>query len=354
MRNTPIFLGVVCLILTLLAACSPKTVTEQAPAVKDTVEELSRVFKLEELSYPDVDKLDRDKTIFFLTFGNLEEHGPHLPLGSDYFQAIAVREGIISQLHAAHPDHNFVVYPVIPVGEGGAGGAARQFDHIGDYMIRFDTLRNLTIDLGTTIARKGFKKIFIIYCHGAPLHNIAFNDAASFVNDTYNTQMVNITSLVFGGGFYNEEVLNKYLGEGWLEKYGMGGHACAAETSANLYVRSDLVKPEYKDLPPFIVKDFGEFLRVYERPEWQGYINAPSLASKEMGKELIDDLVDRSVRIAEKALAGEDLSALPVYPDNMPPLGEMDDWIARLQAIYADQSSQIETWLEKRKTTTAE
>jgi creatinine amidohydrolase/Fe(II)-dependent formamide hydrolase-like protein len=323
-------------------------VTEGQPATEDTAEELEQVFRLEELSYTDVDKLDRDKSIFFLTFGNLEEHGPHLPLGSDYFQAIAMRDGVISKLHAAHPDHNFVVFPVIPIGEGGAGGFARQFDHIGDYMIRFETLRNLTIDLGATIARKGFKKIFVIHAHGGPLHNIAFSDAAAFVSDTYDIQMVNITSLVFGGGFYNDEVLDKYLGEGWLEKYGITGHACAAETSANLYVRGDLVKPEYKELPPVVAKDFGEFLRAYERPRWQGYWNAPSLASKEMGKELIDDFVDRSVRIAEMALAGEDLSVLPVYPDNMPPMVEMEDWITRLQATYADQSSQIETWTNKR------
>jgi creatinine amidohydrolase/Fe(II)-dependent formamide hydrolase-like protein len=226
---------------------------------------------------------------------------------------------------------------------------ARQFDHIGDYMIRFETLRNLTIDLGATIARKGFKKIFVIHAHGGPLHNIAFSDAAAFVSDTYDIQMVNITSLIFGGGFFNEQVLDKYLGEGWLEKYGITGHACAAETSMNLYIRGDLVKPEYKELPPVVAKDFGEFLRAYERPEWQGYWNAPSLASKEMGKELVDDFVDRSVRIAEKALAGEDLSALPVYPDNMPPMVEMEDMITRVQATYADQSSQIETWLTKRE-----
>jgi creatinine amidohydrolase/Fe(II)-dependent formamide hydrolase-like protein len=316
--------------------------------IEETAGKLERVFRLEELSYTDVDKLDRDKSIFFLTFGNLEEHGPHLPLGTDYFSAIAMREGVISELHAAHPEHNFVVFPVLPVGEGGAGGFARQFEHIGDYMIRFETLRNLSIDLGATIARKGFQNIFVIHFHGAPLHNIAFSDAAAFVSETYDIQMVNITSLVFGGGFFNDEVLGKYLGEGWLEKYGITVHAGAAETSLDLYVRGDLVKPEYQELTPVVAKDLGEALRAYERPEWQGYWNAPSLASKEMGQELLDDLVDRSVRIAEKALAGEDLSVLPVYPDNMPPMAEAEDWITRLQAIYADQSSQIETWLEKR------
>ena len=53
-----------------------------------------RVLKLEELTYTDIDRLDRNRTVFILTFGNLEEHGPHLPVGSDYFQAIAFRDGV--------------------------------------------------------------------------------------------------------------------------------------------------------------------------------------------------------------------------------------------------------------------
>ena len=40
-----------------------------------------RVLKLEELTYTDIDRLDRNRTVFVLTFGNLEEHGPHLPVG---------------------------------------------------------------------------------------------------------------------------------------------------------------------------------------------------------------------------------------------------------------------------------
>jgi creatinine amidohydrolase/Fe(II)-dependent formamide hydrolase-like protein len=215
-------------------------------------------------------------------------------------------------------------------------------------MVRFETLRNLTIDLGTTIARKGFQNIFIIHSHGGPLHNTAFNDAAAFVSDTYGVRMVNVTGLVFGEGFYNEEVLDRYLGEGWLEQFGMAGHAGAAETSANLFLRGDLVKAAYKDLPPFVTKDFGEFLSVYERPEWQGYWNAPAQASRETGRELVSDFIERSVRIAEKVLGGEDLSALPLYPDNMPPMAEMQDLVTRAQEIYANQETQIETWLRQR------
>lgn len=351
MRYTLVVLALSCLTFATLPSCAPESEqqAESAPEVAGATgmpaEELDRVFRLEELTYSDIDGLDREKTLFFLTFGNLEEHGPHLPVGSDLFQAAGVRDGVISKLHSAHSDYSFVVFPIIPLGEGGAGGIGRKFDHIGDYHIRFETLRNLTMDLGGTIARKGFQNIFIVHSHGAPLHNTAFNDAAAFVSQTYGVRMVSLTGLVFGEGFYSEEVLDRHLGEGWLERIGMAGHAGAAETSANLYLRGDLVKEFYKELPPFVTADFGEFLSVHERPEWVGYWNAPSEASAEMGKELIDDFVGRGVRIAERVLGGEDLSTAPIYPDNMPPMPEMQEWVTVVEEVYAEQAARIEEWL---------
>ena len=126
-----------------------------------------RVFRLEELTFTDVDALSRDRTIFFLTFGNLEEHGPHLPVGSDYFQAVGVRDGLIDRLGDSHPDLNFVLMPVVPLGEAGANDMAHRFDHVGTHGIRYTTLSDVTIDSGASIARQGFETIFIVHSHGA-------------------------------------------------------------------------------------------------------------------------------------------------------------------------------------------
>lgn len=308
-----------------------------------------RVLKLEELSFTDIEKLDRAKTIFFLTFGNLEEHGPHLPVGSDYFQAIGLRDGLIARLRAAQPDYDFVLVPVIPLGEGGANDVAMQFDHVGTFAVRFETLRNVAIDLGATIARKGFQNIFLIHFHGAPPHNVAFSEAAAFVSERYKTRMVNITSLLFAEYFFSPKVIDKYLGKGWEKQIGFEGHAGAAETSANLFLRSDLVKPDYKRYQPFVAKDWTELLHTYERTGWQGYWGDPSKASKAMGKDLMNDFVERAYVIAEKALAGEDLSQLPIYPDSLPKLPEMEVLGKKVEENYARQAAEIEAWLKKRQ-----
>ena len=331
-------------VLICLSACTPAgegVETESVPAAR-------QVLQLEELTFPEIDKLDREKTIFFLTFGILEEHGPHIPVGSDYFQAVGVRDRLIDRLQAVYPDYDFVVVPVVPLGEGGANDLAWQFDHVGTFSVRFSTLRDVAIDLGASIARKGFQNIFLIHSHGSALHNIAYNEAAGFVSERYSVRMVNIMSLVFGGGFYSDEVLDKHLGKGWQEEIGITGHAGTAETSANLFLH-ELVKPEYKDLEPLVVKDFAEIFRINEREGWQGYWSDPSKATREIGQELINDYVERSFRIAEKALAGDDLSELPVYPMNLTEIPEADELLEKLLEIYANQKAEIDTWLKEQQ-----
>jgi creatinine amidohydrolase/Fe(II)-dependent formamide hydrolase-like protein len=307
----------------------------------------SGVLKLEELSSTDVEKLDKAKSVFVLTFGNLEVHGPALPVGSDYFQAISVRDGMVAKLHSAHPDYNFVTMPVVPLGQGGAEELVGEPDHIGTFHVRFETLRNVAIDLAASVARKGFKHILLLHAHGGPLHNVAFTEASAFVSQKYHTNMVNITSLVFGEEYFNPAIITKYLGEGWRAKLGFEGHAGAAETSMNLALRPDLVHREYQNLAPFLalgVKDF-------KNSGWTGYWGDPSKASEAMGKELFADVVQRTYRLAERSLAGEDLSKLLTHPDTMPP--PFLEMIKPIKQGVLDsderEAAEIKAWLQTRE-----
>lgn len=346
MTSVRLTLALVC--VCTIVACMPA----EEPPVSQGAEQApmngGRVLKLEELTYPEIDEIDRDQSIFFLTFGNLEEHGPHIPVGSDYYQANGVRDLLIKRLRAAHPEYDMVVVPVIPLGEGGFNDAAHQFDHVGTFAIRYSTLQAVAIDMGVSIARKGFQNIFLIHSHGAPLHNVAFTEASAFVSETYGVRMVNITSLVFGEGFYSDAVLDKHLGEGWNQESGITGHAGTGETSANLFLH-DLVNPNYRELEPFVVEDFVGIFDIGDRNGWQGYISDPSRASALIGRDLINDLVERSFRIAELALSGEDLSSLPLYPDNLPPMPEADAYLAETFGRYASREAEITAWLEKQR-----
>lgn len=307
--------------------------------IDDPVERtIGGVLMLEQLTYPQIDQLDRDSSIFVLTFGNLEEHGPHIPIGSDTYQAVGVRDGLVQKLQGSHPEYDIILVPVIPLGEGGANDLAHEFTHIGTYAVRYSTLRDVAIDMGAAIAANGFKHIFLIHSHGAPLHNIAFSEAAEFVSDRFDANMVNITSLVFGAGFYGDDIVTEHLGPGWQEEIGITGHSGVAETSANLYLH-EFVDPVYKELEPFVVPDFPSIFQIHERDGWQGYWSDPSQATAALGKDLIEDLIERSHRIALMALAGEDLSMLPVYP------GEDEAVPER----YLVRKAEIDAWLSSHR-----
>lgn len=324
----------------LLIGCEPME-RGNAPSPSETW-----VLPLEELTYPEIDQLDRDKAVFLLTFGNLEEHGPHLPVGSDYFQAAGLRDGLIAQLHESHPEYTFVLLPIIPLGEGGFNDVARQFDHIGTLGVRFSTLRDVAIDVGSGIARHGFQNIFLIHFHGAPLHNVAFTQAAAFVSERYDVRMVNITSLVFATGIFSPAVISRHLGENWEEELGLAIHAGPGETSTTLYLRGDLVKPDYRTLPAFPVMGFDELGLIHEREGFQGYANDPSRASVQLGEDIMNDVVARATEIAEKALAGDDLSSLPVYPDVLPMSPELGEMIGLVQERYSQMELDIATRLD--------
>ena len=310
----------------------------------------TRVLNLNELTYTEIDRLDRNRTVFILTFGNLEEHGPHLPVGSDAFQAVAFRDGVVERLLKSHPDRTFVIAPVVPLGEGGANDVAGQFEYVGTYAVRFDTLRDVAIDLGSSIAQQGFGTILLIHFHGRPLHSVAFNDAAAYVSDRYKARMVNLTSLVFGEqGLYSATVMEKHLGKDFRERIGFESHAGAAETSANLAIRPGLVKPDYKRLSPYKAADRDAYLLTYRNPAgWRGYWGSPAEASVTLGQDLMSEVVSRGARIAGRVLAGEDVSALPLWPSSQAASAESESQSRSALDRYSKRAADIDAWLKAR------
>ena len=79
-------------------------------------EQLLSVHRLEELSTPQLDALDRARTVVILTVSPLETHGPHLPLGVDAFTARHFSESIAERLVAARPGWSVVLAPTLHLG----------------------------------------------------------------------------------------------------------------------------------------------------------------------------------------------------------------------------------------------
>ena len=71
-----------------------------------------RVLRLEEIPWSRVARLNPDRTVVFLLSGPIEQHGPHLPLGADLFQARTVLEAIAERVAA--DGWHVLVAPALP------------------------------------------------------------------------------------------------------------------------------------------------------------------------------------------------------------------------------------------------
>jgi Creatinine amidohydrolase len=85
----------------------------------------SRIYKLEELAWPQIDALNRQRTLFILPVGMLEEHGPHLPVGADTMGVMHEAAGASRRVSEALPEWAIVMMPALNYGSTGANVIGR-------------------------------------------------------------------------------------------------------------------------------------------------------------------------------------------------------------------------------------
>src|SRR5262245_18430483 len=154
-----------------------------------------RILKLDELTWTRIDALDRERTMFILPLGMLEEHGPHLPIGADTIGITFEAERISRRVSRALPQWTVVMMPPIHYGESGANEIGNDFVHPGTYSIRHTTLRSQLADVGAQVAENGFKWIFAITGHGAPTNGVAVNEACDFVSESFGVTMLHVSGI---------------------------------------------------------------------------------------------------------------------------------------------------------------
>src|SRR6185503_13539461 len=149
---------------------------------RDTREQLLTIHRLEELSTPQLDALDRTRTVVILTVSPLETHGPHLPLGVDAFTARHFSESIAERLVADRPGWSVVLTPTLHLG-------SFTFDSVGTVPVRQRVVRDVVVDYGSALGRAGFRHILVSNGHGGPGHLVALEEAAAIVSRRHRITM---------------------------------------------------------------------------------------------------------------------------------------------------------------------
>jgi creatinine amidohydrolase len=332
--------AVACIVAALLLPGSSQTHIPKKPMPK------IGVYRIEELTAPEIDRLDRNKTLFILPVGVLEEHGPHLPIGTDTYLVNFGVEGTAKRLQRNLSDWTIIMLPNLNYGEGGANGFSGNPVHPGTYGVRYTTLRSVVADIGGEIAQNKFKWIFVIHAHGAPMHNVAINEACDFVTETFHVTMLNLTSLRWVDAEYSarsEQIAAKYYSAQGRQRQGVDIHAGTSETSAMLAISPEKVRPLYRKLPDRVGMTVDELASIAEKPGWEGYFGSPAKANSAFGKEWVNLAIAGNVDFIVRAVHGENFSKHPRYPegDLPPPYTEPPE-----EGVFADK---LQQWLDARK-----
>ncbi len=233
-----------------------------------------------DIHWPDVTGAGVERWIAVLPLAATEQHGPHLPVGTD----VMIAQAYLGRVRELLPDSMPVTFlPVQPVGI-----STEHIDYPGTLTLPVETALKNWMALGISVARAGIKKLVLVTSHGG--NSAAMTLVAQDLRAEYGLLAVTTGWSRFGApdGMFSAEELRH------------GIHGGAIETSIMLArypqaVRKDAIA-DFRSSGIAMEKDYRR-LSVH-RPApfaWQAQDLHPSgaagdatQASAEKGRQLLD------------------------------------------------------------------
>ena len=264
---------------------------------------VNKLIKLDELNWKQIEKLDKDRTIFFLPISPLEEHGPHLPVGTDIFTAKDTAIEAIKILNKKKPELTCVLIPAIPL-----GFCKFNADFPGSISVNSKIIRDIIFNFGSSLARHGFKFIVISTSHMAIAHLKGIYSGMKRLMMKYDMRICE----PWGPYFFNNEVKKREPKLGFDTSKEI--HAGFRETSLMKYQYPYLVDESYKKLqsiyrdlqsPSIIGKTFKQIgLK-------DGYVGSPAKADVDYGRWFFSEIVNVYVNSTIMLYEGKKQPELP-------------------------------------------
>ena len=254
------------------------------------------VHRLLQLSWVEIEELDKNRAVVFLPVSPIEEHGPHLPVGTDVFGAEDIATEAAFQLSNSCPGAQSVLAPVIPL-----GCAPITADFPGTFSLSGATFKKLISELCESIVKSGFRYIIIVNHHLDSIHLKAILEAIDEVEKKTDVRIVETAGRTLYSGIYLHELEEcKKLGLDIKTEV----HADVRETSYILYKDKTLLKQDLSAVKPVLIdikqglKDGIKTFRAMGAAA--GYIGSPAHANAELGRIHLEE---QGALIAEMATA---------------------------------------------------
>lgn len=232
----------------------------------------------EDVTMPGFEALRQKTRTVILPVGSLEEHGPHLPLGTDTFHALELARRV-AKLRAV------VIAPPLFYGI-----CRSTREHPGTVSLSGDALRALLVDLGREFYRQGWRHLVFLSGHAGGTHISAIVEAAERLLAELPEAKLAVVNLL--------ELLREVLAEKPSLIHTRGdSHAGEVETAIMMAAYPHLVKgtapEEWPSFPKYVlVRD--------KRRHWPGGVwGNPAAATAAQGAEILAAEATRLISIIE-------------------------------------------------------
>lgn len=244
---------------------------------------------MEEISWQDLkNAVSNNFTIIFI-LGSIEQHGPHLPLGTDVFIPLGIAKKLAKRTKSIIAPPIYYGYYSMPRSGGG-----RMF--LGTTSVSSSTLINLIREIIGEFIRHGFKKILVLNGHyentsllaegvEKAIEDSSRKDVKALIINWWDLVPKHVIASVFPEGF-----------PGWEVE-----HAAVTETSLIQALRPELVQTEkIKDDAPSRSPPYEIIPPPSDIVSNSGVLWKATLASQSKGKILLEAIVERVVKIMEE------------------------------------------------------
>jgi creatinine amidohydrolase len=239
------------------------------------------------LTWPEVARLAGEDRVCLIPVATLEDHGHHLPIDAD----LRIVDEICHRAAEEIPDE-VVLLPAVP-----HGYSPHHMDFPGPITVGWETFTRYLVDVGTSLAHHGFRRILYLNGHGSNQNLVEM--AARLV-------MVDRPETVAAAAFYlsSPEALRAIDEVRDSDRGGMA-HACELETSIYLAIDPDGVdmdlavdEASYPEGQHAWLDWTDGSLKIM--PWWSSFSRTgvqgrPTLATSEKGKALLDAAVAECV-----------------------------------------------------------
>lgn len=250
-----------------------------------TPEPSNEEFVWGQMTWPDAKRALERVDVALLPVGAIEQHGPHLPVDTDFYDADRLCREVAKVCSQPRP----LVLPGIPYGV-----SYHHDDFAGTISISPSTLSQFVYEIGMAVARQGITKLIIVNGHGG--NEPALQLAAQLIN-----RDAHIFTAVDTGQTSDADV--EALAQTFNDV-----HAGEIETSTALASRPKLVREDRiaSNVPRFS-SDYLEFsskrgISWYaqtERISTDGVMGDPTLATVEKGEAIWDVMIRNLAALIE-------------------------------------------------------